>query len=299
MINFALIGPTASGKSDIALNLAQEYNCNIFSIDSLSIYKQIDIASAKPLPQELQRIRHFGINELSPNEAFNVTDLFTWYEKAYSLSKEQNKGLIITGGTSFYLKTLVEGISPLPIISDGVKQHASQLLENLSQTHAMLLAQDPKRMQNIDPNDRYRIEKMLHLYLQTGMTPSAWFDAHPPQPVIDSIKIFSIEIERDLLRHRIRERTHTMIKEGLIDEVRTLQNTYGDSLQSRKAIGIKEVISYFNEEYSKEQMIEKIITNTNALAKRQRTFNAHQFKEVEHHSKNSIRETIIRYITKS
>ena len=103
---FAIVGPTASGKSDLALSLAQKLNSIILSVDSLAVYKEIDIASAKPSKEELSKIKHFGIDELYPNEKFSVIKFIEIFKNAKEYAKKHNKSLIIVGGTSFYLKVL-------------------------------------------------------------------------------------------------------------------------------------------------------------------------------------------------
>ncbi len=279
MKQIAIIGPTASGKSDVALELATRHNAYILSIDSLSIYKEIDIASAKPTPETLLHVKHFGINTLYPNEPFDVSNFITYYHQACLEAQEDAKNLIIVGGTSFYLKSLLSGISPLPKMDDALKLHVKTLLQDLPAAYAELLAIDPTSMQRISPSDRYRIEKMLLIYNASGMAPSQWFAKHPPEPIIDELPLFEIDVPREVLRQRIAKRTHQMIERGLVDEVAFLEQKYGRTPRTMNAIGIAEVLEFFDGHCSKEMMIENIITHTAQLAKRQRTFNRSQFKQ--------------------
>jgi len=276
----ALIGPTASGKTDLAIALAQQKNANILSLDSLALYKEVDIASAKPTIEERKNIKHYGIDELFVNEPFDVTTFIELYKKAKSESISEGKSLIIVGGTSFYLSALINGISDVPTISHEAKEKSNELLTNLESAYAFLKALDPDYMSSIKPSDRYRIEKMLNLYFETNLTPTAYFEANPPKATItDALPIYEIEVERTLLRERIVKRTQKMIASGLIDEVYYLEKTYGRAANAMKAIGIKEVLAYFDGEYTKDEMQEKIVTHTAQLAKRQRTFNKSQFKK--------------------
>ncbi|HIP18360.1 MAG TPA: tRNA (adenosine(37)-N6)-dimethylallyltransferase MiaA, partial [Sulfurovum sp.] len=129
--------------------------------------------------------------------------------------------------------------------------------------------------------DRYRIEKALNIYLETGMSPSDYFKENPPLPTITSpLPIYQIVWERELLRKRIAARTRLMIDQGLIDEICRLEQTYTRAPNCMKAIGIKETLAYLDGHYNKELMIEKITTNTSRLAKRQKTFNNSQFDNV-------------------
>lgn len=274
----ALIGPTASGKSDLALSLASQHNAIILSIDSLSIYKEIDIASAKPSSDELKSIEHFGINILSPNETASVFTFIQEYHRASLHAISQGKNLIIVGGSSFYLKSMIEGLSYIPEITDETKSIVAEMLQNLEKSHHFLHQIDPVTMDKITPNDSYRIEKMLHLYLQTQIPPSQWFRQHPPKPIIQNCPILNINIDRPLLRERITLRTQKMIEAGLINEVATLEQCYGRVPNSMKAIGILETLEFLDGKINKKELQEAISTHTSQLAKRQQTFNAHQFE---------------------
>jgi len=284
MKQLALIGSTASGKSALALSLAQEHNAIILSIDSLSIYKEIDIASAKPSHNELASSEHFGINCLSPHETATVFTFIDEYHRAYEAAILQEKNLIIVGGSSFYLKSMIDGLSYVPEITNETKSVAAEMLHNLEDTHRFLSKIDPVTMSKITPNDSYRIEKMLHLTLQTSTPPSQWFEAHPPKPIITHCPILNIDIDRPFLRERIALRTQKMVQAGLIDEVAELERIYGRAPNSMKAIGIVETLEFLDGKIDKQTLIEEISTHTGQLAKRQQTFNSNQFEHVIHGS---------------
>ena len=276
----AIIGSTASGKTALSIDLAKKINANILSLDSLSIYKEIDIASAKPTKQECQGVKHFGIDVLYPNEPFDVTIFIKLYQKAKEESIKESKNLIIVGGTSFYLNILLKGISALPKIGQEAQKATQELLANLEKAHNFLYQKDPSYMKKIEKSDRYRIEKMLNLFFQTKLTPTEYFKANPPKATItEKLPIYEIEVERDILRKRIELRTQKMLKDGLIDEVFYLEKTYTREPNCMKAIGIKEVLAYFDGYYTRKEMQERIVIHTAQLAKRQRTFNKSQFLE--------------------
>jgi len=277
MKELALIGPTASGKSDLALRLALEHNAYILSLDSLSIYKEIDIASAKPSKKELAEIPHFGIDLIYPNEAFSVGTFATVYKALKEKCEREDKNLIIVGGSSFYLRTLLQGLSPIPEYSDKTHSKVKELLLDLPSAYHLLFDADASYMKNIEPGDRYRIEKMLLIYIETGLSPTAYFEKHPPLPIIDELPIYEIDVDRDNLRERIALRTQKMLDMGLIDEVCTLEYKYTRQPNALKAIGIIEVFDYLDGRVSLEEMKEEIITHTAQLAKRQQTFNKTQF----------------------
>ena len=276
----AIIGSTASGKTALSIDLAQKINANILSLDSLAIFKEINIASAKPTIEECQGVKHFGIDILYPNEPFDVTTFVELYQEAKECSLKEGKNLIIVGGTSFYLNVLLKGISELPKIGKEAQEATQELLANLEKAHDFLYQKDPIYMKKIEKSDRYRIEKMLNLFFQTKLTPTEYFKANTPQATItEKLPIYEIEVNRNILRKRVELRTQKMIKDGLIDEVFYLEKTYTREPNCIKAIGIKEVLAYFDGYYTKEEMIERIIIHTAQLAKRQRTFNKSQFLE--------------------
>ena len=277
----AIIGSTASGKTSLAIKVAKHMNAHILSLDSLSIYKEIDIVSAKPTLEEQEGIVHFGIDVIYPDESFDVTTFIKLYHSVYKKCQDEDKALVIVGGTSFYLKMLIDGVSELPLINEETKKETSTLLLDLPKAYHLLQKIDPIYMSTIESKDRYRIEKALNIYLETGMSPSDYFKENPPLPTITSpLPIYQIEWERALLRKRIAARTRLMIDQGLIDEICRLEQTYTRTPNCMKAIGIKETLAYLDGHYNKELMIEKITTNTSRLAKRQKTFNNSQFDNV-------------------
>ncbi len=279
MKELALIGPTASGKSDLALRLALEHNAYILSLDSLSIYKEIDIASAKPSKEELSQVDHFGIDLIYPDEAFSVGIFARLYKEIKLRCEKEEKNLIIVGGSSFYLRTLIQGLSVIPDYTDATIAKVKELLLDLPSAYQLLFEADEKYMEGIDPSDRYRIEKMLLIYIETGQSPTKYFDQNPPQPIIDKLPIFEIDVDRNYLRERIALRTQKMIDMGLIDEVTALEHKYTRRPNALKAIGIIEVFEYLDGRCSLDEMKEEIITHTAQLAKRQQTFNKTQFPE--------------------
>ena len=290
----AIIGSTASGKTALSIELAKKIDANLLSLDSLAIYKEIDISSAKPTIEERQDIKHFGIDVLYPNESFDVTTFIKLYKKAKEESIKESKNLIIVGGTSFYLNVLLKGISELPKISKEAQEKTQNLLSNLEEAYNFLSQKDPSYMKKIEKSDRYRIEKMLNLFFQTKITPTEYFKANPPKSTItEKLPIYEIEVERDVLRKRIELRTKKMLKDGLIDEVFYLEKTYTREPNCMKAIGIKEVLAYFDGYYTKEEMQQRIVIHTAQLAKRQRTFNKSQFLEKTLLPLKGLREVLL------
>ena len=280
MNQLAIIGPTASGKSDLAIKIALQSNAYILSIDSLSIYKEINIVSAKPSAEELSQVKHFGINVLKPDEYFSVDIFISLYKDLVKKCKEDKKNLVIVGGTSFYLKSLMQGLSTLPSISKEIKEKVNKQLKDLTACYEMLVQEDASYMKNIDKNDSYRIEKALLVYEASGLTPTKWFELNPPQAVIKNLAIYNIDVSRDTIRQRIKKRTSAMLEMGLIDEVCFLEKKYSRLPHSMSSIGIVEVLDFLDGKITKDEMCELISIHTAQLAKRQQTFNKTQFEGI-------------------
>jgi len=278
----AIIGATASGKSSLALKQGEESNSYILSIDSLSVYKEINIVSAKPSKSELERVQHFGVNEIYPDMKFDVTLFIELYKKAKERAIKDGKNLIIVGGTSFYLKTLFTGLSQMPKVSEKSRLKVDEIMLNLFEAYKYLESQDSEYSKTIKSTDKYRIEKALDILIETETPPSIWFKENPPKPILNKdIPIINISIERELLIKKIELRTNNMIKNGLIDEVKYIVKKYGRDINPIKAIGIRETILYLDGEIkTKKDLSELISIHTRQLAKRQTTFNRTQFQNL-------------------
>lgn len=272
MKEIAIIGSTASGKTNLALQTAQKTNSIILSLDSLSVYKEIDIASAKPLTKERGEIIHFGIDEVYPNENYDVIEFIKCYEKAKKFAINNKKNLIIVGGTGFYLKALVEGLSKGLDIK-------IKLDIPINDAYKLLLEKDKSYMSKIKKNDSYRIQKAYEIYKNSNLIPSEYFKSNPKIPIIENLKIFEIQWDKEELRKRISLRSKQMIKDGIIDEVIYLEKKYNRTPNSMSSIGIIETLEFLDGKINKIALEEKISLNTAKLAKRQNTFNKGQFKE--------------------
>jgi tRNA dimethylallyltransferase len=288
MKEIAIIGSTASGKTALSLQIASITNSIILSLDSLCVYKDIEIASAKPTVQERGDIVHFGIDEVFPNINFDVIKFIELYKKAKEYALKNDKNLIIVGGTGFYLKALIEGLSQgveSKIELDIPQNEAYELLYNI----------DKEYMQRIEKNDRYRIEKAYAIYKQTGLSPSSYFEQNPKIPVAKNLKIFEILWEKDELKNRISQRTKIMIDSGLIDEVIFLERKYTREPNCMASIGIVETLEYLDGKLTKRELEEKISANTVKLAKRQNTFNKSQFPEKTSNIIEDLNSDILKY----
>ena len=277
MKQVALIGPTASGKSALAIELACKFNAFILSLDSLSVYREIDIASAKPSLTELVRVKHFGINEIFPNEHFNTALFFELYKKAKSQCDKHSKNLIIVGGTGFYLYSMTNGLSNIPPISETSLLKARESVLDIESAYSTLQDFDPKYAEKISSNDTYRIQKAYEIYFETNKAPSEVFAASQKEPICPDLPIFEIAVDRVVLRERIRQRTQKMLADGLLSEVEMLLAKYGREPKSMKSIGISEIIDHIDGKTTLPEALELISIHTGQLAKRQETFNKSKF----------------------
>ncbi|MDR2635940.1 MAG: tRNA (adenosine(37)-N6)-dimethylallyltransferase MiaA [Campylobacteraceae bacterium] len=296
-MQFALIGTTACGKSDLALETARDTGAIILSLDSLSVYKEIDIASAKPTPLQMLGVKHYGIDVIAPNESFNVTIFFDLYRQAAADADTKNVPLIIVGGTSFYLKALLSGLSDKPLVSDENQKRVARALRDLLNAYENMAQLDPEYAKKVEKNDIYRMEKWYEVYYETSEIPSDFLKRTKKDPIIKDLTIFEIDTDKDKLLERIKIRTKNMLEMGLIDEVARLEKKYTREPNCMKSIGIKEAIEYFDGLCTLSQVEEKIVQNTAKLAKRQRTFNRTQFLQpIIKKPLDEIREEILGFI---
>lgn len=267
---FALIGTTASGKSEIANALAREFGALVLSLDSLCVYKEINIASAKPDFKVLDEIGYFGVNLLSVADKFNVALFFDEYKRAKDRALTLNKPLIIVGGTSFYLKALMSGLSTRVVDIDTAP----------SNDEIYTLMSEVDKNAKISHGDTYRLRKWISIYEQTGEIPSEFLKKSLQEPLIKKLTIYELVVDKENLRQRVEKRTQNMLKMGLIDEARTLFAKFEDKLKPLNSIGLKECKLFLQGKISRAELETLINTHTMQLAKRQRTFNK-KFERVQ------------------
>jgi len=290
MKELAIIGTTACGKTALSLEIASKTNSVILSLDSLCVYKEIDIVSAKSTKKEREDIAHFGIDEVYPSTTFDVGEFLKLYKEAKDFAIKNSKNLIIVGGTGFYLKALIDGLST------GIDTKVN-LDINTYDAYDFLCSLDKDYMQKIEKNDKYRIEKAYIIYRQTNLTPTQFFKQNRKTPLIKDLKIFEILCQKEELENKIALRTKQMIKSGLIDEIIYLEKKYTRSPNCMSSIGIVETLQYLDGKISKQKLEEKIVLNTLKLAKRQNTFNKGQFKNKTSNIISNLNSEIIKYLS--
>ena len=271
-----IVGPTASGKTSLSIELAKKINGEIVSCDSMQIYKDMNIGSAKPAADEMQGIKHYMIDIVNPDERFSVAEYKKQAEISINEILEKEKTPIVVGGTGLYANSLIYGIEYNEIKFD---EKYREELENIaiSRQGLEVLYNQAKKIDNvamekISPNDKKRILRVLEIYHSTGKTKTELELESRKNGVKYDFRVFAIDIKRDILYERINKRVDIMIDKGLIDEVKGLLNKYDKFPTAMQGLGYKEVAEYLNGLTTKEEMIEKIKQETRRYAKRQLTW---------------------------
>lgn len=273
-----ILGPTASGKTSLALALARHLKIEIISLDSALIYKDMDIGTAKPTKEELLSVPHHLIDLISPKDSYSAAN---FREDCIRLVKEiEQRGAIpvICGGTMMYYKALVDGLSPLPTTTPEVRAAIAKeaLAVGWPAMHQKLKTIDPVSYQKLNPNDKQRVSRALEVYQMTGRAMSSFFENKQCQCPFERLEYILLpeNDDRTHLRELIRIRFNQMLKDGLIDEVQKLKDR-GDlnlDLPSMRCVGYRQVWEYLEGKLDKEQMIEASVIATAHLAKHQMTW---------------------------
>lgn len=270
-----ICGPTASGKTALSIELAKKINGEIVSADSMQIYKDMDIGSAKVTKDEMDGIKHYLIDIVSPDERYSVADYKKAAKAAIKEILEKNKVPIIVGGTGLYVDSLIYEIEYNNIkIDEEYRQLLKSIKENegLEKLYEMAQEIDPEAMKKISKNDYKRISRVLEIYHETGKTKTQQEAESRLKEIPYNYKVFAIEYERKKLYDRINKRVDIMIENGLIKEVQNLLNKYERFPTAMQGLGYKEVKQYLENQISKEEMIEKIKQESRRYAKRQMTW---------------------------
>ena len=270
-----ICGPTASGKTALSIELAKKINGEMISADSMQIYKDMDIGTAKPTLEEMQGIKHYLLDFVSPNERYSVAQYKQDAKKAIKEILQKGKTPIIVGGTGLYVDSLIYEIEYNDIKLDmNYRKELEEIAEQegLETLYNKALEIDPKAMEKISKNDKKRILRVLEIFKATGKTKTEQEIESRQKPVEYDYKVFAINWEREKLYQRINKRVDIMIEQGLIEEVKSILKKYNEFPTAMQGLGYKEVVDYLNGNYTKEEMIEKIKMETRRYAKRQLTW---------------------------
>lgn len=276
-----IVGPTASGKTALSIELAKKIDGEIISCDSMQIYKDMNIGSAKPTIEEMQGIKHYMIDIAEPTERFSVAEYKKRSEEAIEKILQKGKVPIIVGGTGLYANSLIYNIEYNEIMLDEeYRKNLMKIAETevgLATLYEKARIIDPVAMKKISSNDKKRIIRVLEIKHSTGKNKTELELESRKNEVKYEYKVFAINMPREILYDRINKRVDIMIENGLIDEVENIIEKYKEFPTAMQAIGYKEIVMYLKGELTKQEAIEKIKQESRRYAKRQITW----FKKIE------------------
>lgn len=274
----AIMGPTASGKTAAALEIARHIPCEIISVDSALVYREMDIGTAKPSPEELASVPHHLIDIIDPAEAYSAMQFRTDALRLVDEIAARGKLPLLVGGTMMYFKILRDGLDELPQADPALRAQLDEEAARVGMPamHAKLAALDPVTAERLKPNDSQRIQRALEISLLTGKPMSALLSQKAAEPLPFDLLPLALEpAERKVLHERIALRFDLMLRDdALLDEVRHLR-ARGDlhlGLPSMRCVGYRQAWEYLDGDYDYAEMREKGIAATRQLAKRQLTW---------------------------
>ena len=270
----AIMGPTASGKTELAIDIAKEINSNIHNVDSRQIYIDMNIGTAKPTAAQQQQAKHLLIDICLPSKPINLHDFQSIAQKSMERDIKTNGFTLVVGGSGLYLQALIGGLNP-PAVPP--QKFLRDQLEKLDKTerYQLLNICDPFTAKKIHQEDSIRIIRALEVFYATGKMFSKQKEIKP-----NPWRVLELGLNPGNLTNRIQRRTEEMYKKGLVEETKSLINKYGNDLQLLKTIGYGEARSIINGKINYEEALEITIKRTCQLAKRQKTWfrNKHNSK---------------------
>ena len=272
---WVLAGPTASGKTSLSIRLAKAYGCEIICMDSMQIYRQMDIGTAKPTAQEMEGILHHMLDICDPTDSFSVAQYQQMAEETADGIFQRGHRVLFVGGTGLYLRALRHPMAMGAVCADETiraqLQQEADAPGGKEALHARLQAVDAATAERLPINDVRRVIRALEVYELTGVPFSQQKQVEEEPPF--RYRVASLTMDRAVLYHRIEQRVDQMIKAGLVDEVRTLlANGVPATAQAMKGLGYKELIPFLRGECTLETAIDELKKGTRHYAKRQLTW---------------------------
>ena len=275
---FFLIGPTASGKTNLAVELVKRFSFEIISVDSAQIYRDMDIGVAKPSQDVLDIAPHHLINIMKPNEAYSVAQFTKDALKLIDEILMRGHIPLLVGGTMMYFNGLEKGINQMPMTDEQFRKdieiEASQV--GWPKLYEKLKSVDKETAEKLNPNDAQRISRALEVFYSSGKPLSSYHQSENKDVFPFSVcKLGLMPSNRKILHQRIEFRVHEMIEAGLFEEVRSLLQKYPtlqSHMPSMRSVGYRQTLEYFNGDIEEKECIDKIIFATRQLAKRQMTW---------------------------
>lgn len=270
-----LLGPTAVGKTEIAIQLAQRLNAEIVSVDSRQIYQQMDIGTAKPTPEEQKAARHHLIDCVDISQSFSVANYQTLVDTAIADIQNRGKQVLLVGGAGLYFRAVVDGLFEGPgadrVLRKRLEEEATQL--GVDRLHERLRDCDPESADRIHPNNLVRVIRALEVYELTGMPMSEFQQQWHPEKQRYPFIAFGLTMPRALLYRRIEQRVDVMLANGLIAEVESLLRAgYARGTVALQSFGYRELIAYLDGDCTYSEAVSQLKQNTRRFAKRQLTW---------------------------
>tara|TARA_B110000003_G_C16613194_1_gene520242 strand:+ start:498 stop:1403 length:906 start_codon:yes stop_codon:yes gene_type:complete len=266
-----IVGPTAVGKTDLAIKLANLFNTEIISADSRQFYKELNIGTAKPSKLELESNKHHLINNISINDDYNISQFQNDADKIILDVFSKNKYSILVGGSGLYIDAVLYGIDKIPKVRPSVRKKLNDEFERngLKSLTAKLTELDPESLKTIDINNPRRVIRALEVTISTKLPYSSFLKTKNKKSKYNEI-IIGLNKDRAQLHDLINTRVDQMIQKGLVEEVRSLIKSRNKN--ALNTIGYSEIFNYLDNEYTHEMAVEKIKTNSRRYAKRQLTW---------------------------
>ena len=274
---YVIVGPTASGKSKLAISLAKHLNAEIVNADAFQVYKELNIGTAKITKQEQENIPHHLLSYVSIDTDYSVAVYQKDFRHVVDNLLKEGKDVVVVGGTGLYIRA-----SLLDYTFDETEKIDMSKYEAMDNDtlYNELLKVDKESAAKIHKNNRKRVLRALEIYLTSGETKSDIESKQEHKYIYDNVKIYNIDVDREVLYENINKRVDTMFDNGLVNEVKEILKNHSKNLKALEAIGYKEVISYLDNKLTLEECKELIKKNTRNYAKRQVTFFKHQFKTI-------------------
>lgn len=270
-----ICGPTASGKTKLSIELAKKIHGEIVSCDSMQIYKDMNIGTAKVTEEETEGIKHYLVDFVSPEQRYSVADYKKDAEKAIEEILKKEKTPIVVGGTGLYVDSLINNIKYQEVNLDTKYRSELERLaidKGLDYLYEEASKIDPEAIKGISRNDKKRIIRILEIYHETGKTKTQQEIESRKEEVPYNYIVFAIDMDREKLYERINKRVDIMIEQGLIQEVDNILKKYKEFPTSMQGLGYKEVVEYLRGDVTREEMIDIIKSDTRKYAKRQLTW---------------------------
>lgn len=270
-----LCGPTASGKTSLALRLAELFPCEIVSADSRQVYRDMNIGTAKPAAAELERVPHHLIDVVNPDQPFTASKFAEMAHASIAGIVGRRRLPLVVGGTGLYLQVLTSGLLDVPGADEGLREqlHRVEDLEGVGSLHQRLAGVDPAMARRLQPRDQVRIIRALEVHALTGQTLSGLQQRHRFAEAPYRVLWLGVKVERRELYQAIESRVERMFDAGLVEEVRgLLEQGYPADLKAFKTIGYREVIRLLDRQFSLDEAIHAVKLNSRRYAKRQMTW---------------------------